>query len=160
MRSYISKVAGWLVPARGTCSRKLSSPSASMRVTGTPSLASASDTQRPTGPAPMTMTRSDECVIDQPQPHPPMPEPPWAALGFRHHILGGAGPAVVGEVEHHAVGIAVLRLVERIRRGGPAREVGAARIHDLLFGRIEIVDPHAEMVEAELLVLMLLGEQG
>ena len=33
-------------------------------------------------------------------------------LRLRRHFLGGAGPAVMGQVEHHAVGIAIFCLVE------------------------------------------------
>src|ERR1700674_239887 len=70
---------------------------------------------------------------------------------FGDDILGGAGPAVVREVEHDPVGVPVFGLVERIRRCRPPRQIGAAGIHDLLFGRVEVVDPDAEMIEAELL---------
>src|SRR5258708_33060503 len=64
MRSESSSVAGWLVPARRTCSRKLSSPSASIVQTSTPACAKASDRHSPTGPAPTTITRSDSlCMI-------------------------------------------------------------------------------------------------
>src|SRR5262249_6635508 len=58
-----SKVAGWFVPARGTCSRKLSSPSASIRQTRTPACANASDRQSPTGPAPTTITRLEASML-------------------------------------------------------------------------------------------------
>src|SRR5262245_65832762 len=63
MCSSSSKVAGWFVPARGTCSRKLSSPSASIRQTCTPACANASDRQSPTGPAPTTITRLEAFML-------------------------------------------------------------------------------------------------
>src|SRR5215470_17357285 len=63
MCSSSSKVAGWFVPARGTCSRKLSSPSASIRQTCTPACANASDRQSPTGPAPTTITRLEASML-------------------------------------------------------------------------------------------------
>src|SRR6266849_1935663 len=80
-------------------------------------------------------------------------------LRLRHHILGRARPAGVGEIEHDAVGILVFRFIKRIWRGRSPCEVGAARIDDLLFGGIEVIDPHAEMVKTKLLVLVLLLEQ-
>src|SRR5689334_878069 len=144
--SNSSSVAGWLVPARGTCSRKLSSPSASTTVTGISCCASRSARQSPTGPAPMTTTRL-------------LLAPAIAALRLRHHVLDGAGPARVGEVEHDAERVLVLRLVERVGRGRPARQIGAASVDHLLLGRVEVVDPHAEMVDTDLLLLGLLLEQ-
>src|SRR5207253_2648626 len=111
--------------ARGTCSRKLSSPSASTRSTRAPSCASTSDRQSPTGPAPTMITRSE--------------------LIFGHHVLHGADPAGMSEVEHDAERILVLGLVIGLRGGRTAIEVGAAGLHHLLLGFVEIVHPHPEM---------------
>src|SRR5216684_1615038 len=145
MRSNSSSVAGWLVPARGTCSRKLSSPSASTTQTGMSFCASASDRQSPTGPAPITTTRDLTSDISR--------------SGLRHHVLDGAGPAGVGQVEHDAERILVLRLVERVRRGRPARQIGAARVDHFLLGGVEVVHPHAIVIDADLLLLALLLEE-
>src|SRR5580704_10986006 len=78
-------------------------------------------------------------------------------LRLRRHFLGGAGPAVMGQVKHHAVGVAKFCLVERIRRGRPARKIGAAGLRDLLLRFVEIIDPHAEVIEARLLVALVLS---
>src|SRR5438105_2909377 len=114
MRSNISSVAGWFVPARGIWSRKLSSRNCSIRQTFTPACASASDRQRPTGPAPMMTMRSDVVAMSARE---------LCALGFRHHFLGGADPAGVGEVEHDAERVLVLGLVVRLFRGRAAVEI-------------------------------------
>src|SRR4051794_32625830 len=145
MRANSSSVAGWLVPARGTCSRKLSSPSASIRQTRMPSCASASDRQSPTGPAPITITRSD--VVSMRQTRPLDLDIASIRSGLRHHVLGGADPALVGEVEDDTERIFILGLIERIRRGRAACEIGAASIRHLLLRGVEIVHPHAEMIE-------------
>src|ERR1700739_1059689 len=62
-----------------------------------------------------------------------------------HDFFGAAGPAGMREVEHHAVGVAILGLVERVRRRRPAGQIAAAGFGDLLLRFVEIVDPHAEM---------------
>ena len=59
------------------------------------------------------------------------------------------------QVEDDAVGIAVFRFVIGFWRGRAAAEIGAAGIDHLLFGGVEIIDPHAEMRDAEPLVLRL-----
>src|SRR5262245_38497626 len=152
MRSNISSVAGWLVPARGTCSRKLSSPSVSTNVTGTSSCASASERHKPTGPAPMTTTRSDLLIAAV------LPLSCWRRSRLRHDVLGGADPAIVRQVEDDAERIAILRLIIGVRRARPAFKIGPARVDHLLLRRIEIVDPHPEVIEPDLLVPLLLEE--
>src|SRR6516164_6088754 len=228
MRSSSSKVAGWFVPARGTCSRKLSSPSASIRQTCTPACAKTSDRQSPTGPAPTTITWSDFlCMVARraadslrslspflrgegwgegqrltvqllaSPPHParhgrstPAARRPLPASGQRwsswrrrsccrllacaarvpsilrgHHVLHGADPAGVGEVEHDAERIPVLGLVVGVRGGArsrrlrPAGKILATRAHDLLLRFVEVVHPHPEVVDADLLVPFLLEQR-
>src|SRR5262245_2761005 len=210
MRSSSSKVAGWFVPARGTCSRKLSSPSASIRQTCTPACASASDRQSPTGPAPTTITRLEALSIleswsaqrtrcapsplvgegwggggawvtthaSRPTPTPSpqgggeQTEPASRMCASRaisilrgHHVLHGADPAGVGEVEHDAERILVLGLVVGVRAGArsrrlrPAGQILAARAHDLLLRFVEIIHPHSEVVDADLLVPFLLEQR-
>src|SRR4029450_9520532 len=162
MRSSSSKVAGWFVPARGTCSRKLSSPSASIRQTCTPACANASDRQSPTGPAPTTITRLEGLSIleswsaQRPRCAPSLwgeqTEPASRLCAFRatsilrgHDVLHGADPASVGQVEDDAERILGLGLVigvrggARSRRLGPAGKILAARAHDLLLRFVEIV---------------------
>src|SRR6516165_3020155 len=157
MRSSSSKVAGWFVPARGTCSRKLSSPSASTRHTCTSACASASDRQSPTGPAPTTITRLEET-----EPASRLCASRATSILCGHHVLHGADPAGVGEVEHDAERILVLGLVVGVRGGTrsrrlrPAGKILAARAHDLLFRLVEIIHPHPEVVDADLLVAFLL----
>src|SRR5215216_6911496 len=143
MRSNISSVAGWFVPARGTCSSRLWSPSCSIRHTGMPACASASARHSPTGPAPPTTTRSS--VL--------------SGSAFRHHVLDGSRPALVGQIEHDADRVLVLCLVVGVRRCRSAFQIGAAGVDYLLLGLVEIVDPHAEVIEAELLVVALPLEQ-
>src|SRR6266511_874792 len=192
MRSSSSKVAGWFVPARGTCSRKLSSPSASIRQTCTPACANASDRQSPTGPAPTTITRLEVLSILEswsaqrtrcaPSPTKPglpglvgggeQTEPASRMCASRatsilrgHHVLHGADPAGMGEVEHDAERIPVFGLVVGVRAGArsrrlrPAGKILAARAHDLLLRFVEIVHPHPEVVDADLLVPFLLEQR-
>src|SRR4051812_42854127 len=156
IRSNSSSVAGWLVPARGTWSRKLSSFSASISTTRTPACASASDRHSPTGPAPMTITRSDALSMRQAR---LQIEIGKGGSGFRHDILGGADPALVGEIEDDAGRILVFRLVVGVLGGRPAFQIFAAGIEHLLLRRVEVINPHAKMVESGLLVRLLL-EQG
>src|SRR5262249_6283765 len=234
MRSSSSRVAGWFVPARGTCSRKLSSPSASIRQTCTPACANASDRQSPTGPAPTTITWSDffcimvcgscrelgllplpvltgrglgwgplTCSVLGNSPSPGSP-PSLRSCGSPtsprkrgevelaapaivvdcspvasqrvcasraisilrgHHVLHGADPAGVGEVEHDTERILVLGLGVGVRGGArsrrlrPAGKILAARAHDLLLRFVEIVHPHPEVVDADLLVPFLLEQR-
>src|SRR5918993_1682445 len=146
MESSISSVAGWLVPARGTCSRKLCSPSCSTRHTGMPACAKASDRHRPTGPAPMTTTRSESGFMPAWRPMDRKREAARSAL--RNDVLHGAGPTLVGEVEHDAGRILVFRLVERIGRGRPAGEIGSAGVDHLFLRFIQVVHPHAEVIYA------------
>src|SRR5581483_11155177 len=47
----------------------------------------------------------------------------------------------------------------RLVRGWTTVEIGPARVHNLLFRVIEVVNPHAEMIEADLLVALLLQER-
>src|SRR6516162_1337588 len=228
MRSSSSKVAGWFVPARGTCSRKLSSPSASIRQTCTPACANASDKQSPTGPAPTTITCSDFLYMVAYVPRTrsaPSPRSYGERGGVRglrlhgarklpltrlaavaalprgsptsprrrgevgvcgtldvllnpvagrerdrsilrgHHVLHGADPAGVGEVEHDAERILVLGLVVGVRSGArsrrlrPAGKILATRAHDLLLRFVEVVHPHPEVVDADLLVPFLLEQR-
>src|SRR5262245_48696065 len=189
MRANSSNVAGWLVPARGTCSRKLCSPSASITQTRTPACARASDRQSPTGPAPMTITRSlvlpigaSERATETVRSLSPFgervgvrglpTEPAWSwpdhfsILRWRH-VLHRADPAGVGEVEHDAERILVLGFVIGVRVGGgawgfglrPAGEILAAGIDHLLLGLVEIIHPHAEVIDADLLVPFLLEQR-
>src|SRR5262245_38924495 len=113
----------------------------------TSACASASARQSPTGPAPMMMTRSDSLVMRA-----------QSALRL-DHVLGGADPALVGEVEHDPQRIAIFRLVVGVRRRGLAFEVGAAGVEHLFLRGVEVVDPHAEVVEADLLVRLLLEKR-
>src|SRR5215475_7575017 len=180
MRSSSSKVAGWFVPARGTCSRKLSSPSASIRQTCTPACAIASDRHSPTGPAPTTITRLEASMLARWVCRELGELPlPWGEGADRaslenvrgmlplrgHDVLHGADPASVGEVEHDAERILVLGLVVGVRGGArsrrlwPAGEILAARAHDLLLRFVEIVHPHTEVVDADLLVAFLLEQR-
>src|SRR3954452_10852666 len=156
MRSNSSRVAGWLVPARGTCSRKLSSLSVSMRTTRTPACASVSERQSPTGPAPMTITRSDALSMRQARLR---IESEWGGSGFRHDILGGTDPPLVGEIEDDTGRILIFRLVVGVLGGRAAFEIFAAGVKHLLLRRVEVIDPHSKMVEAGLHVRLLL-EQG
>src|SRR5580698_6726783 len=148
MRENISSVGGWLVPARGTWSRKSASPRLSISVTGRPAWVSARVRHRPTGPAPTTITGFVllAMVIA------------WVRLLVRLNragrFLDGAGPALVRHVEHDPVRVAELGFVERIRRFGAARQIGRARGLDLLLGGIEIVDPHSEVEQADLFLLL------
>src|SRR5215208_1650771 len=129
MRSRNSSVAGWLVPARGTCSRKLSSPSVSIRQTRISSCANASDRHRPTGPAPMTITRPD--LSSMPQVRPLRGE--WiVGSGLRHHVLGGADPAFVREVEDDPGRVLVLGLIVGVFGGRTAFEIATAGVEYLL----------------------------
>src|SRR5690242_301584 len=107
--------------------------------------ASSSARHRPTGPAPTTMTGSEADIA--------------AALSLRDDVLHRTGPALVGQVEHEAGRRLVLRLVEGVRRGRAAGKIFAAGVDHLLFGFIEIVDPHAEVIEAELLVAFFLQQR-
>src|SRR5262245_46542641 len=180
MRSSSSKVAGWFVPARGTCSRKLSSPSASIRQTCTPACAIASDRYSPTGPAPTTITRlevllsilqswsAQRCAPPHGGRRPSLPQDcaSRAISPLRgHDVLHGADPAGVGEVEHDAERILVLGLIVGVRGGArsrrlrPAGEILAARAHDLLLRFVEIVHPHPEVVDAALLVAFRLEQR-
>src|ERR1700730_161313 len=168
MRSSSSKVAGWFVPARGTCSRKLSSPSASIRQTCTPACASASDRQSPTGPAPMTITRFGASMLARwvcREPASRMCASRATSILRGHHVLHGADPAGVGEVEHDAERILVLGLVVGVRGGArscrlrPASKILSARTHDLLLRLVEIVHPHPEVINADLLVPFLLEQR-
>src|SRR5262245_28217176 len=190
IRSNSSSVAGWLVPARGTCSRKLSSPSVSTRQTRTPACASVSDRHSPTGPAPMTITRLEGLAmfpmsIRHPRvwprgsiafagrPKQELPaqarqrqrEPAIPSILRRRHVLHGTDPPGVGEVEHDAERILVLGLVIGMRGLpglgglGPAGQILATGADDLLLGLVEIVHPHAEMIDADLLVALLLEQR-
>src|SRR5215471_18829570 len=111
MRSSSSKVAGWFVPARGTCSRKLSSPSASIRHTCTSACANAGDRQSPTGPAPTTITRLEVLLSILESWSAQRYAPPHGdracletirvsrdSILCGHHVLHGADPAGMGEV--------------------------------------------------------------
>src|SRR6478672_13634338 len=153
MRSSSSSVAGWLEPARGTWSRKLSSLSISIRTTETPACASASDRQSPTGPAPMTIMRSDALSMRQVRLR---IEIAMGGSGFRHDILGGADPALVGEIEDDAGRVLVLRLVVGVLGRRAAFEIFAAGIEHLLLRRVEVIDPHSKMVESGLFMRLLL----
>src|SRR6202034_2682723 len=62
-------------------------------------------------------------------------------------------PAVVRQVENDAIGILVFDLVESVRIVlRRAAEISGAGIDDFLGRFIEVVDPHAEMHEAEIIV--------
>src|SRR5205823_9702824 len=138
-------------PARGTWSRKFSPLSCSIIVLLTPSSPSASARQSPTGPAPMISTRSDDRSL--------MPALPAGLRGFfgrslgRHDVLYRAHPAIVGDVEDNAVRVLIFALVERVGRSRAARHVGRARLGRLLLGLGEVVDPHAEMIDAHLFLV-------
>src|SRR5919197_1590736 len=225
MRSNSSSVAGWLVPARGTCSRKLSSPSCSIRQSSMPCCASASDRQSPTGPAPTTITRLDVlCMYSLNVPRTrwaPSPvltgggvgvrgpslarrleRPPQPARRCRgsptsprkrgevervardrlqsrrpqskrarsilrgDHVLHRPDPAGVGEIEHDAERILVFGLVIRVRRVArlsrlrSAGEILSAGAHELLLGFVEIIHPHAEMIDSDRLVAFLSEQRG
>src|SRR4051812_17181376 len=104
----------------------------------------------------MTITRPD--LPSMPQVRPLRGE--WIVRsGLRHYILGGADPALVGEIEDDPERVLIFCLVEGILRGGAAFEIGAASIYDLLLCCIEVVDPHAEMIEADLFVPLLLKQR-
>src|SRR5262249_10285534 len=126
MRSSSSKVAGWFVPARGPCPRKLSSPSHSTRTTCTPACAAASDRHSPTGPAPTTITRlevllsileswsAQRCAPPHGGRRPSLPQDcaSRAISTLRgHDVLFGAAPAGVGEGGHDAHRIPVTCLL-------------------------------------------------
>src|SRR5947209_9846283 len=168
MRSSSSKVAGWFVPARGTCSRKLSSPSASIRHTCTSACANASDRQSPTGPAPTTITRFGASMLARRmcrEPASRMCASRATSILRGYHVLHGADPAGVGEVEYDAERILVLGLVVGVRGGArsrrlrPAGKILSARTHDLLLRLVEIVHPHPEVIDADLLVAFLLEQR-
>src|SRR5215211_7018234 len=155
MRSRNSSVAGWLVPARGTCSRKLSSPSVSIRQTRISSCANASDRHRPTGPAPMTITRSEARSIRQVR----LQLEKDGRSGLRYDILSGADPAFVGEVEDDASRVLVLGLVVGVFGGRTAFEIAPAGVEYLLLRLVQVINPHSKMVEARLLVWLLLEQR-
>src|SRR5580693_5339945 len=78
---------------------------------------------------------------------------------FRRHLLGlgrddflhRTAPAVVGQIEDDAVRVLVFDLVEGVRIVlRPAAEISGAGVGRLLGGVFEIVDPHAEMNQAEI----------
>src|ERR1700745_2299403 len=151
MRSSCSKVAGWFVPARGTCSRKLSSPSASIRHTCTSACANASDTQTPPGPAPTTITRLEASMLARRmcrEPASRMCASRATSILRGHHVLHGADPARVGEGEYDAERIPVLGLVVGVRSGArsrrlrPAGKILSARPHHLLLRLVELIHPH------------------
>src|SRR5262249_59521800 len=122
-------VGGWLGPAGGTCSRNVSSPSASIKQTCPPACASASDRQSPTGPAPITITRLEDWSMRRTRVRPAhrhasgywmpafagMTAIGWLAVPAsilrRRHVLHGTDPTGVGEVEHDAEWILVFRLI-------------------------------------------------
>src|SRR5581483_672912 len=122
-------------------SRKLSSDSVSIRVIVTSRCASASARHRPTGPAPTTIT-----------PLAAMSATESGRLLRRHHVLHSASPAGVGEIEYEAGWRLVLRLIVGLWRSRASGEIFAAGVHHFFLSLIEIVDPHAEVVEAELLL--------
>src|SRR5262245_29334920 len=82
----------------------------------------------------------------------------WRRSRLRHDVLGGADPAIVRQVEYATKRIAILGLIVGLRRGRPAFKISPARIDDLLFRCIEIVNPHPEMIEPDLLIPLLLEE--
>src|ERR1700730_9809591 len=65
----------------------------------------------------------------------------------------------MGEVEHDAERVLVFGLVIRLRAGRPAGEIGSAGVDYLLLRRVEVVHPHAEMIDADLLVAFLLEQR-
>src|SRR5262245_18565566 len=134
MSSYISSVATWFVPARGTWSRKFASESCSKTVLLMPCCASFSARHSPTRPAPTISTRSCDCV---------MTFCPLKGLRFlsRHDIFDRAHPAVMRKIEYDAVRVPVLALVERIRRCRPPGEIGRAGRLRLLLRFVEVIDP-------------------
>src|SRR5262249_51534692 len=82
-----------------------------------------------------------------------------------HHVLHGADPAGVGEVEYDAERILVLGLgggargAAGTRRRGPAGKILPARPHPLLLRFVEILTPHPEVVDAALLAPSLLDQR-
>src|SRR5262249_7136751 len=134
--SRMSRVAGWMVAARG-CEWTMSPWSNS--VTAMPARPSIKATMSPTGPPPATTTAGGD----------------WfdtanlfgrdRGVG-RHDFLHGADPARVGEIEHDAVGVLIFDLVIGVRIVVDAAHVmGAAGGHHFLGRFVKIVHPHAEM---------------
>src|SRR5438552_3295489 len=96
--------------------------------------------------------------------------PGWPARSLalrRHDILHGADPAGMGEIEHDPERILVFGLVIGVRARrlsyscglGTAREIFAAGFDHFLFGLVEIIDPHAEMVDSDRFVPLLLEQR-
>src|SRR6516164_5720418 len=83
------------------------------------------------------------------------------------HVLHCADPAGMGEVENDAERVLVFGLVIGVpvgglpgrRRFGTSGEITAARLHHLLFGLVEVIDPHAEMIDADRLVALLFEQR-
>src|SRR5260370_7700044 len=65
----------------------------------------------------------------------------------------------MGEVEQSAERVLAFGLVIRLRRGRSAGEIGSAGVDYLLLRRVEVVHPHAEMIDADLLVAFLLEQR-
>src|SRR5688572_24770764 len=149
MRSNSSSVAGWLVPARGTCSRKLSSPSASTNETLTPCCASASDRQSPTGPAPMTTTRSD-CLF---MPH--VSRMRCSAKLLRSGAPLIRDPASLRGESNRGPGSAAHHCVLRC-----ARDKSSALRHDVLDGALPALVGQVEHDAERVLVLALVERVG
>ena len=81
-------------------------------------------------------------------------------LARRHDVLDRAVPAVGGQVEQVALGIAILDLVERIGIVAlVAQHVGRAGGLDLVAGGVDVVDPDAEMIDAVERLLALVAER-
>src|SRR5262249_26357721 len=72
----------------------------------------------------------------------------------RFRVLGlglerrGAEPGVAGDVEHDLVGSVEFRLVEPLLAFGTPREAGRAELLEVLYRAVDVLDQHAEVMDA------------